>query len=192
MACPEVFVFTWNFLPLFRKVSTGWLVIFFFSSLNASWCFFSYFHFFFPLILLRYLAIWFKFLINLWWNFKKLSTFFILVGIFHSMTAFTLLFSICTSPYPTTTSRIEISLASKSHFDHLKHRLCFSAIFKNQIFLSSSFFLVLVDICYRTLWTWIIFLFLLFSDFIGIFVFFWMMKRHVTLQSHDMSHDVTS
>jgi len=43
------------------------------------------------------------------------------------------------------------------------------------------------------------FLFLLFSDFIGIlfsfsfsFLFFWTMKRHVTLQSHDMSHDVTS
>ena len=75
-----------------------------------------------------------------------LSTFFILVGIFHSITAFTLLFSICTSPYPTTTSRIEIPLASKSHFDHLKHRLCFSAIFKNQIILFSSSFLVLVDI----------------------------------------------
>ena len=40
------------------------------------------------------------------------------------------------------------------------------------------------------------FLFLLFSDLIGIlfsfFFFFWTMKRHVTLQSHDMSHDVTS
>ena len=149
MACPEVFVFTQNFLSLFRKVSTGWLVIFFFSSLNASWYFFSHFHFLFLLSSLRDLAIWLKFLINLWWkfaNFKKLSTFFILVEIFHSMTAFTLLFSICISPYPTTTSRIEISLALKSHFDHLKHRLCFSAIFKNQIILSSSSFLVLVDI----------------------------------------------
>ena len=40
-----------------------------------------------------------------------------------------------------------------------------------------------------------LFLFLLFSDFIEIlfsFSFFWTMKRHVTLQSHDMSHDVTS
>jgi len=41
------------------------------------------------------------------------------------------------------------------------------------------------------------FLFLLFSDFIGIlfsfsFLFFWTMKRHVTSQSHDVSHDVTS
>ena len=41
------------------------------------------------------------------------------------------------------------------------------------------------------------FLFLLFSDFIGIlffflFLFFWTMKRHVTLQSDDMSHDVMS
>ena len=37
--------------------------------------------------------------------------------------------------------------------------------------------------------------FLLFSDFIGIlfsFSFFWTMKRHVTSQSHDVSHDVTS
>jgi len=38
------------------------------------------------------------------------------------------------------------------------------------------------------------FLFLLFSDFIGIlfsfsFSFLWDDKRHVTLQSHDMSHD---
>jgi len=54
--------------------------------------------------------------------------------------------------------------------------------------------------CYETLWTWTIFIFffLLFSDFIGILFFFSflfflvMMKRHVTLQSHDMSHDVTS
>ena len=41
------------------------------------------------------------------------------------------------------------------------------------------------------------FLFLLFSDFIGIlfsfsFLFFWTMKRYVTSQSHDMSHDVMS
>jgi len=41
------------------------------------------------------------------------------------------------------------------------------------------------------------FLFLLFSDFIRIlfsfsFLFFWMMKRHVTRKSHDMSHVVTS
>ena len=44
------------------------------------------------------------------------------------------------------------------------------------------------------------FFFLLFnfSDFILILcsfsflIFFWMTKRHVTLQSHDMSHDVTS
>ena len=39
--------------------------------------------------------------------------------------------------------------------------------------------------------------FLLFSDFIRIlffflFLFFWTMKRHVTLQSHEMSHDVMS
>ena len=43
------------------------------------------------------------------------------------------------------------------------------------------------------------FYFLLFSDFIRIlfffsfsFLFFWMIKRHVTSQSHDVSHDVTS
>ena len=54
--------------------------------------------------------------------------------------------------------------------------------------------------CYEMLWTWTIFIFffLLFSDFIGILFFFSFlfflgtMKRHVTLQSHDMSHDVTS
>jgi len=55
---------------------------------------------------------------------------------------------------------------------------------------------------FRLLWdTWdmnnFYFLFLLFSDFIGIlfsfcFLFFWTMKRHVTSQSHDVSHDVTS
>jgi len=41
------------------------------------------------------------------------------------------------------------------------------------------------------------FLFLLFSDFIGIlfsfsFLFLWTMKRHVTSQSHDVLHDVMS
>ena len=37
--------------------------------------------------------------------------------------------------------------------------------------------------------------FLLFSDFIGfcfLFFLFWTMKRHVTSQSHDVSHDMTS
>ena len=41
-----------------------------------------------------------------------------------------------------------------------------------------------------------LFYFILFSDFIGIlfsfFFSFWIMKRHVTLQSHDMSHNVMS
>jgi len=42
-----------------------------------------------------------------------------------------------------------------------------------------------------------LFLFLLFSDFIGIlfsfsFLFFWIRKRHMTSQSHDMSHDMMS
>ena len=39
-----------------------------------------------------------------------------------------------------------------------------------------------------------IFLFFYFSDFISIFFFFyfWTMKRYMTLQSHDMSHDVMS
>ena len=31
-----------------------------------------------------------------------------------------------------------------------------------------------------------------FSDFILFYFYFWTMKRHVTLQSHDMSHEVTS
>jgi len=55
-------------------------------------------------------------------------------------------------------------------------------------------------LCYEMLWTWTIFIFffLLFSDFIGILFFFSflfflvIMKRHVTSQSHDMSHDMTS
>ena len=44
--------------------------------------------------------------------------------------------------------------------------------------------------CYGMSWTLIFFSFI--SDFIWIlFLFlFWMMKRHVTLQSHDMLHDV--
>ena len=54
--------------------------------------------------------------------------------------------------------------------------------------------------CYRTFWTPTIFMFLFFyfPDFIFtlffffFLFFFWTMKRHVTLQSHDKSHDVTS
>ena len=34
------------------------------------------------------------------------------------------------------------------------------------------------------------FIFLLYRDFV--FFFFWTMKRHITLQSYDMSHDVIS
>jgi len=45
---------------------------------------------------------------------------FILVGIFYSVTILTLLFSIYTSPLPTTTSRIRISSVLKLHFDCLK------------------------------------------------------------------------
>ena len=54
--------------------------------------------------------------------------------------------------------------------------------------------------CYGTLWTltfffffYLFFLILYFFSFKFLFLFLLvMMKRHVTLQSHDMSHDVTS
>ena len=49
--------------------------------------------------------------------------------------------------------------------------------------------------CYGTLWTLTFFFFLLsiFLDFIFLFFFFLLtIKGHMTLQSHDRSHDVTS
>ena len=64
---------------------------------------------------------------------KKLFTSFILVGIFYSLTALTLLFSICTSHHPTITTRMGILLALKLYFDYLKQRLCFSTTFENHI-----------------------------------------------------------
>ena len=72
---------------------------------------------------------------------QKLLTFFTFVGVFHSLIALTFSFSICTSPFPTYTPNIGISVALKLHFDCLKHRLCFSAIFRNLIvcLFSSSF-----------------------------------------------------
>ena len=146
---PEVLVSTLNFPSFFRKVSMSWLVILSFSSLNAFWYLLSYFYSFFLLSLLRGFAMWHKFLIKHWYKFtnpKKIFTSFILVGVFHSLTSLTLLFSIWTSSLSTTTLSMDISLTSKLYFNHLKQRLYFSAIFKNCIVLSSSFFLVLVDI----------------------------------------------
>jgi len=79
-------------------------------------------------------------------NPKKLSTSFTLIEVFYSLIALTLLFSIDTSSLPTTTPKIGISLTLNMHFDYLKQMLCFFAIFKNYIVLSSNFFLVLANI----------------------------------------------
>ena len=79
-------------------------------------------------------------------NLKKLFTFFTLVEVFYSLTALILLFSIWTSPLLIITPRMSIFSVLKLHFDHLKQRLCFSAIFKNQIVCFSSSFLILVGI----------------------------------------------
>ena len=54
--------------------------------------------------------------------------------------------SIWICPLPTTTPKIGISSMLKLYFDLLKHRLCFSAIFKNWIVISSSSFMVLAGI----------------------------------------------
>ena len=66
--------------------------------------------------------------------------FFTFVGVFHSLIALTFSFSICTSPFPTCTPSTGISVVLKLYFNHLKHKLCFSAILRNLIvlFLSSS------------------------------------------------------
>jgi len=49
-----------------------------------------------------------------------------------------------TSSCPTTTSKMSISSTSKSHFDYLKWRFCFSTIFKNHMVLFFNSFLVFV------------------------------------------------
>ena len=77
---------------------------------------------------------------------KKLSTSFTFVGVFHSLIALTFSSSICTSLFPTYTPSISISVALKLHFDCLKHKLCFSAILRNLIVHSSSFFSVFARI----------------------------------------------
>jgi len=51
--------------------------------------------------------------------------------------------------------------------------------------LPATFQVMMNDLlCYGTLWTLII--------FILFYFFLWTMKRYMILQSHDMSHDVTS
>ena len=70
----------------------------------------------------------------------------VFVGVFYSFTVLIFSCSILTCPFLTITSRIGISSMLKSHFDCLKHKLCFSAIFRNQIVLSSNSFLVLAGI----------------------------------------------
>ena len=70
---------------------------------------------------------------------RKLSTFFTFIGIFYFLIALTFSSSICTSLFPIHTPSIGISVIYKMHFDYLKHRLCFSTIFRNLIVHSSSF-----------------------------------------------------
>ena len=57
-----------------------------------------------------------------------------------------MLASIYTCPLPMTTPRIRIFSILKLYFDCLKQRLCFSAIFRKQIVLSSSSFIVFASI----------------------------------------------
>ena len=59
---------------------------------------------------------------------------------FYFLTVLTLSFSICTSSHSTATFKMDISLASKSHFNCLKQRLCFFAIFMNHIVLFKFIF----------------------------------------------------
>jgi len=59
------------------------------------------------------------------------------------------------------------------------------------------YFYCIILQCYRMLWTLTIFIlfyfiFLILYWFYFILFLFWTIKRHVTLQSHDRSHDVTS
>ena len=68
------------------------------------------------------------------------------IGILHSFTTLIFSCSILTCLFPTITPRIGISSILKSYFDCLKHRLCFSAIFKNLIILSSNYSIVFAGI----------------------------------------------
>ena len=69
---------------------------------------------------------------------RKLLTFFIFVGVFYFLIALTFSSFICTSLFLTYTSSMGISVTLKSHFDCLKHRLCFFAILRNLIVCFSS------------------------------------------------------
>ena len=75
-----------------------------------------------------------------------------LVGVFYSFTALIFSYFIFTWTFPTITPRIGISSMLKSYLDLLKHRLCFSAIFKNQIVLSSSCFFISAGITKSSIW----------------------------------------
>ena len=79
-------------------------------------------------------------------NPKKLSTSLTFIGIFYSLTALIFSCSILTCPFPTITPSIGISSTLKSHFDLLKHNLCFYAIFKDLIIHSLSPFIILASI----------------------------------------------
>ena len=71
---------------------------------------------------------------------KKLLTSFTFASTFYSLIALTFSSSIYTSPFPTCTPSMGISVVLKSHFNLLKYRLYFSIIFRNLIvyFFSSS------------------------------------------------------
>ena len=149
IACPDASTSTLDFPSLLGRASTGCVVIFCFSSLNV-FCSSSV-HFNSPFSFSQFngTAMWLKSLINHQQKFakpRKLSTSFTFVGILYSLIALTFSFSICTSPFPTHTGSMGISVVLKSHFDHLKHRLCFSAILRNLIVHSSSYFSIFARI----------------------------------------------
>ena len=127
--------------------SKDWLTCYLF--LQFLKCFLLFFSLF-PLFLAFEFIEWFycmtEVLDKLSLEIYKSSTSFILVGIFHSLTVLTLSASICTCTLPTTTPKIGISSMLKSHFDCLKQRLCFSAILRNQVVLSSSSFIFFANI----------------------------------------------
>ena len=75
---------------------------------------------------------------------KSQETFYFLdlVSVFYSFTALIFSSSIWTCSFPMTTPNVGIFPILKSHFDLLKHKLCFSDIFKNKIVYSSSSFII--------------------------------------------------
>ena len=79
-------------------------------------------------------------------NLRKLSMSLTLVGVFHFFSTFIFSCSILTCPFPTITPSMEISSMLKLYFDCLKHKLCFSTIFRNLIICSFSSSIVFAGI----------------------------------------------